>query len=82
MLLPGQADPELTALKEIINRMVGGKGDSEFVQRVSKTIKKGRDEKGVNYDYHMYWINAKSKQKIYIMIIAEFVMGTLFNESR
>ena len=82
VLLPGQADLELSAPKEIINGMVGGKGDSEFVQRVSKTNRKGGDEKGVNYDNHMYWINTKSKQQINIMINAEFVMRTLFNESR
>ena len=48
--------------------------DAEFVQKVSKTSLKGRDEKGVNYVYPMEWINPKGEtQKGNIMINAEML---------
>ena len=50
--------------------------DAEFVQKISKTFMKGEDEKGVNYDYPVDWINPKgAKRKGNIMINAEIFMG-------
>ena len=57
--------------------------DAEFVQKVSKTIMKGGDEKRVNYVYPSEWINPKGEtQKGNIIINAEIFMETLFIETR
>ena len=57
--------------------------DADFVQKVSKTFLKGRDEKGVKYFYPVEWINPKDEtQKSNIMIKAEIFMENLFTETR
>ena len=62
--------------------MVGGKSDSENVQKPSKTFMKGGDDNGVNYVYLLNWNNPKfEKQKSNIMIIAEIFIGILFVET-
>ena len=82
-MLPGPDDFKFNASKEMINGMAGDGGDSESVQKISKTIMKGWEEKGANSVYPVDWINSKGeKQKGNIMINAEIFMGTLFIQTR
>ena len=49
MLLPELGELEISALKDILNGMVNGGSDSEFVQMISKKFIKVKYEKFVNY---------------------------------
>ena len=81
--LPGLGEFKFNAPKEVPNEMNANRTDAEFVQKISKTVMKGGDEKGKNYVYPVDWINPKSEtQKRNIMINAEIFMGTLFIEIR
>ena len=76
--LPGLGDSAFNAPKEVPNETNFGRANTVFVQKVSKTLMKVGDEKGVSYVYPMDWIDAKvESQKSKIMIIAENFMGIL-----
>ena len=54
--LPGLGDFEISATKEVLHEMNVGRKNAEFVQKVSKTLMKGGEEKRVKYFYHVGWI--------------------------
>ena len=82
-LLPGLVDFEYSGPKEILNGMICGASDSEFVQKITKTFMKGGEEKGVNYVYPVGWIKPKGeKQENNIMINAEIFIGPLFIQTK
>ena len=49
MLLPELGELKFSAPKDILNGMVNGGRDSEFVQMISKIFIKSKYEKFVNY---------------------------------